>query len=233
MWYVIIFRQATVSSKNTVETITSKKSVKQKNAKTKNCKYRHPKVCKFSIAHNSCKYGEQCADQHKTTKAGNKIIEIMIKINAVENTVTLLLEKIIFLEAELKSRDMDTSLTHIYQCDKCDYKASTKPVLKRHKTTKHMEKMSTPEKDDGLHKPMMTLDERAEALYSPPQPKETLTSVHFKCDICGHICESAAALQGHASIRHDFNIPHTSKLDKTSVPSATSTLKIQYSSRIT
>ena len=96
----------------------------------------------------------------------------MIKINAEENTVTLLLEKIIFLEEELKSKDMDTSLTQIYQCDKYDYKASTKPVLKRHKTTKHKEKMSTPEKDDGLHKPMMTLDERAEALYFLPSQRK-------------------------------------------------------------
>ena len=79
--------------------------------------------------------------------------------------------------------------------------------------------MSTPEKErfkdnDDLLQPMMTLDERAEALYSPPQPKETLTSMHFKRDICGHISELAAALQGHTSIRHDFNIPHTSKWDK-------------------
>ena len=61
---------------------------------------------------------------------------------------------------------------------------------------------------------MMTLDERAEALYSPPQPKEILTSMHFKCDICGHISESAAALQGHTLIKYDFNIPHTSKWNK-------------------
>ena len=112
-------------------------------------------------------------------------------MNALENTVTLLLEKIIFLEEELKSKDMYThsSSTQIYQYDKSDYKASTKPVLKRHTTTKHKENISTPEKerckdyDDSL-KPMMTLDERAEDLYSPPQPKEILTSMHFKCDIC-------------------------------------------------
>ena len=109
-------------------------------------------VCKHFqtgfTAHNACKYVKQCAYQHKTTKAGNGIIEIMIKINALENTVTLLLEKIIILEQELKSIDMDThsSSTKIYQCDKCDYKASTKPVIKRHTTTKHKEKMSTPEK---------------------------------------------------------------------------------------
>ena len=208
--------------------------------KTKACRYRHPKVCKLFTAHNTCKFGEQCAYHHKITKAGNEITEIVIKINALENTLTLLSEKIIFLEEELKSKDMYThsSSTQTYQYDKSDYKASTKPVLKRHTTTKHKENISTPEKerckdyDDSL-KPMMTLDERAEALYSPPQPKEILTSMHLKCDICGHISESVAALQGHTSIRHDFNIPHTSKWDKKNVTSATSTSKRQYSSRIT
>ena len=65
------------------------------NCKTKSCKYRHPKVCKIFTAHNACKYGKHCAYQHKTTKAGNEIIEIMINMNALENTVTLLSEKII------------------------------------------------------------------------------------------------------------------------------------------
>ena len=83
--------------------------------KTKTCKYRHPKVCKFFTAHNTCKFGGQCAYNHKTTKAGKEIIEIMIKMNALENTVTLLSEKIIFLEEELKSKDIVTrsSLTQI------------------------------------------------------------------------------------------------------------------------
>ena len=128
----------------------------------------------------------------------------MIIIIALENTVTLLSENIIFLEEELKSKDIDTHYlsTQIYQCDKCDYKARTKPDLKCHTTTKHKENISTPEKErckdyDDLLKPMMTLDERTEALYSPPQSKETLTSMHFKYDIGGHISESAAALQGH------------------------------------
>ena len=80
---------------------------------------------------------------------------------------------------------------------------------------------------------MLTLDERAEAFYSPPQPKGILTSMHFKCDICGHISKSAAVLQCHTLIKHWFNVPHTSKWDKKSGMYATSTSKKQYSSRIT
>ena len=129
--------------------------------------------------------------------------------------MTLLSEKIIKIQRYGHSFFINT----IYQCDRCGYKASPKPVVKRHTTSKHKEKMSTPEKErfkdnDDLLQPMMTLDERAEALYSPPQPKETLTSMHFKCDIRGHISESAAALQGYTSIGHYFNIPHTSKWEK-------------------
>ena len=135
--------------------------------------------------------------------------------------------------------DTHSSSTQIYKCNKCDYKASTRPVLKPHTTIKHKDNISIPKKKrckdyDCSLKPMMTLDERAEAFYSPPQPQGILTSMHFKCDICWHITESAAVLQGHTLIKDDFNVPHTSKWDKkTSVISATSTSKKQYSSRIT
>ena len=70
-----------------------KEICEKENCKTKTCKYRHPTVCKFFTAHNTCKFGEKCAYHHKTTTAGNENIEIMIKINALENTVTLLSEK--------------------------------------------------------------------------------------------------------------------------------------------
>ena len=95
MWYVNIFRQASVSSKNTVGNIRSKKSVKQKIAKQKAVNTGTQKFAKIITAHNACKYGEHCVYQHKTTKAGNEIIEIMINMNSLENTVTLLSEKII------------------------------------------------------------------------------------------------------------------------------------------
>ena len=74
------------------------------NCKSKACSKRHPKICKFFTAHNTCKFSGQCAYHHKTTKAGKEIIEIIIKINALENTVTLLSEKIIILEEELNPR---------------------------------------------------------------------------------------------------------------------------------
>ena len=60
----------------------------------------------------------------------------------------------------------------------------------------------------------MALDEKAEDFYYPPQHKGILTSMYLKCDICGHITESAAVLQGHKLVKHDFNVPHTSKWDK-------------------
>ena len=86
----------------------------------------------MQIFHSTaCKYSEQSGYHQKTTQAGDKIIEIIIIFIALENTVTLLSENIIFLDKESKSKDMETlSLsTQIYQYDKCDNKARTKMAV--------------------------------------------------------------------------------------------------------
>ena len=80
----------------------------------------------------------------------------------------------------------------------------------------------------------MTVDERAEALFSPPQPKdEDLNQIpihlHFRCDLCGHESESLAAFQGHKSVKHDLNIPHAAKWEKTTVIFATLPSRKQHS----
>ena len=73
---------------------------------------------------------------------------------------------------------------------------------------------------------MMTLDERAEALYSPPH-------LQLKFDLCGHKSESSAAFKGHKSMKHDLNIPRTAKWEKTNVILATLPSTKQNSSRVT
>ena len=66
----------------------------------------------------------------------------------------------------------------IFKCDEYDYNASTKSTPKRHITSKHKENIPpTPEKErskvhDSSLQLLMTVDERAEALYSPPQPHD-------------------------------------------------------------
>ena len=82
-----------------------------------------PKVCKYLTADNTCNFGEHCAYQHKTIKASPEINVIVNKLNALENTVKILSEKIVILEKKLETKDTETTLPskQIYQCDKCNY----------------------------------------------------------------------------------------------------------------
>ena len=61
---------------------------------------------------------------------------------------------------------------------------------------------------------LMTVDERAEALYSPPQPHyEDHTQIpilHFKCELCSFDSNNSAALEGHLTFTHNPSIPPTS-----------------------
>ena len=84
------------------------------NCKSKTCNYRHPKVCKYLTAHNTCKFGEHCAYQHKIPKASTEINVIVNKLNALENSANILSEKIVILEKKLEARDTETTLPNQY-----------------------------------------------------------------------------------------------------------------------
>jgi hypothetical protein len=90
-----------------------------------------------------------------------------------KKTVNVLSEKVAILEEKLQSKynESNPSSKQIFQCDYGNYKASTKSVLKRHITSKQKENITIPKKewskgqDSSL---LITIDERAETLYSPP-----------------------------------------------------------------
>ena len=66
------------------------------NCNKKNCSNRHPRICKYFITNNFCKFGDQCAYSHKI--ATNKEIEniktnidiILTKIEKIEELLQLL-----------------------------------------------------------------------------------------------------------------------------------------------
>ena len=72
--------------------------------KSKTCNYRHPKVVKYLTGHNTCKFGEHCAYQHKIKQASTEINVIVNKLNALEKAVKILSEKIGFLKRNWKPR---------------------------------------------------------------------------------------------------------------------------------
>ena len=73
-----------------------KELCERENCKSMTCQLRHPKVCKFFSVHNTCKFGEHCAYQHKIT-LNVKINLLITKISTLENTVNLRQKKNVIL----------------------------------------------------------------------------------------------------------------------------------------
>ena len=87
---------------------------------------------------NSCKFGEQRAYNQELSKVHTDVTELVEKINNLENTVKAMNAKISSLETELQIiMNKTVSDKTEFSCDKCEYRASSKIVLKRHKTSKH------------------------------------------------------------------------------------------------
>ena len=80
----------------------------QEICKTKQCKYkvftqRHPDSCKYFATHNTCKFGEKCAYQHKISKDKSKINKLVAIVGALENTIQVMSQNIKVLEDELQN----------------------------------------------------------------------------------------------------------------------------------
>ena len=189
---------------------------------SKSCIKRHPKNCKYFSIQQSCKFGDHCAYKHNfnSDKSENKIIALEAAVEFMKAQICDLTEEVKNIKSKKHKVRSDLSL----KCEICDYKASTKSVLKRHTTTKHKKNIPPPEnerhRDLETSLPLLVpLEEREEANYSPPPPvvkdiSKTSSTLQFKCDICKHESLSEAALHGHTSLKHDTNIPHTSQWDK-------------------
>ena len=189
---------------------------------SKSCIKRHPKNCKYFSIQQSCKFGDHCAYKHNfnSDKSKNKIIALEAAVEFMKAQICDLTEEVKNIKSKKHKVRSDLSL----KCEICDYKASTKSVLKRHTTTKHKKNIPPPEnerhRDLETSLPLLVpLEEREEVDYSPPPPvvkdiSKTSSTLQFKCDICKHESLSEAALHGHTSLKHDTNIPHTSQWDK-------------------
>ena len=192
-----------------------------KNCKSKACTKRHQKVCKFFTSYNVCKFGEQCSYKHSVTQEKSDMSKLENKMSNLEDTVKVMSDTIKVLEEKVQSLSSEskTSFNKPFKCDQCDYKASKNSVLKRHVTSKHKQNIPAPEierttdHDKSLHLGI-PLEERApeEEGSSPPRMEEkhlTPSPTCFYCELCKDKSESAAALHGHMSLKHNPLIPHT------------------------
>ena len=136
--------------------------------KSKACKKRHPKPCKFYKSHKDCKFGDLCSYSHiiSTEHYDNNIL--LEKVNTMEISFKIMSEKLKILEEQANANNSDqmemtiksmserikileekvnSNFNEEFPCEVCEYKASSTTVLKRHISTKHKQKMhSTPEK---------------------------------------------------------------------------------------
>ena len=105
------------------------------NCNSKACTKRHPRVCKFILAHNECKFNEHCAYKHTVTKDKSDIAHLLTKVGHLEDIVNYMSQKIKSLEEQLKTTNVENnpSSGQTFNCDQCEYKATKNSVLKRHK----------------------------------------------------------------------------------------------------
>ena len=109
---------------------------------------RHPKPCKFFAYYGRCKFAEFCSFTHNTTYTSNvekeidnlkqeikelkkqniELKEMILKIDEKENAS---MEK-----STEETKESETPASKDFKCDKCNYLASSKTVLKRHMTMK-------------------------------------------------------------------------------------------------
>ena len=70
------------------------------NCISKTCMKRHPKVCKYLLTQNSCKFEEQCSYKHEVPSNQIEILELKEKISVIEGFFELLNAKLSELTKE-------------------------------------------------------------------------------------------------------------------------------------
>ena len=71
------------------------------NCISQTCLKRHPKVCKYFLTQNSCKFGERCSYKDEVHSNQNEILELKEKIAVLEGSFELLDAKLSELTKEL------------------------------------------------------------------------------------------------------------------------------------
>ena len=131
----------------------------------KSCKERHPKVCRYFLKHDGCRYKEECAYLHKS-KIINQVNlneQVTIIVYKHEKEITALREEVNRLniiintiaagllkearntesidESETcKSAECDEAEDYPkpgFSCVECDYRCEKQITLKKHFNTKH------------------------------------------------------------------------------------------------
>ena len=98
----------------------------------KSCTKRHPKLCKFFLIQQSCKFGKHCSYKHDKTSNTNDTSEFINKIVLLEGAIEMMQEKINDLTEEVDTIKRNTHVEpqgKTFKCEHCDYTGSTSTVV--------------------------------------------------------------------------------------------------------
>jgi hypothetical protein len=104
------------------------------------CGLRHPRLCKFFFQYGRCKFGLECSYFHLSLNTHSSFDK---DIEELKSEIARLEGKVLELDnfiSTLKEKEKTVKILYSNKCDICDYEASSKAVLKRHKTMKHKKK---------------------------------------------------------------------------------------------
>ena len=184
------------------------------NCNIKSCRERHPKPCKHFNTVKSCKFGDLCAYKHEVSNEKKAVNDLTNQVKTLVDIVNSMSNNIARLEAEIKEiKSSDSTQISDFSCEKCNYKASSNTVLKRHTSTKHKHISLTPEKvrsSDSHDSPKLIIpsenrfepdpdnmvtvpqSEPTENIYPPELPQSPITCADLRygsvCHIQGTEC---------------------------------------------
>ena len=200
------------------------------------CTLRHPKCCKHFSRLGSCKFGTRCSYSHTVAPVQNDLVkvveEILKDLHTVKNTLKVKEAEIHHLKARVEELEVKVKSStskpeeDIFKCNLCDYDCKSQKTLKSHTTRKHKNEplenpLPTPEKvrckvHDSSLQPLMTVDERAEALYSPPQPHdENITQISIALQDIPSPALSPSSVTSSEPVKEAVKSIHCNECDKT------------------
>ena len=198
--------------------------------RVKECPLRHPKMCKYFVQFGQCRFKENCSYLHfseldKTKKGLEKEIETLkIEVEALKSRnieIETIMRRLAIIETKLEPKEGPAKVIEIepeaFKCEDCGYIASSRSVLKRHKTIKHDKNNQGPDisfnfnqdrnkASDDQNGKDSTENEDCESME-----EETEEIEENQCHLCMQKLENHEKLWKHFEAKHEHFYSLTQK----------------------
>ena len=164
-------------------------------------------MCRYNNAH--CRFGKKCCYKHVTYNTQNDTIDLVAKINHLEECIKSMSNQIDSLKSEIDTIKKSSTSAPGFKCDECGYNASSKTVLKCHVTTKHKHTINNPEKSRELSlDDSLKLDNNSQEIRDNIEisvyEELTVKDVHLECEYwtCQFNARDKKDLDNHITVKH-------------------------------